>query len=222
MLSKPETKRQLDEMLKAGHLKSEVFKHFSGGAIKDSKLAYFIASHPDPAAYARNRGKVIALIVVMVIEALVAVPTALALSASMGPAGTLLMFALLTGIPLLLAVGFFFNKCAAYNTYLVLGIMNAQHLFNGFSHTPIASSIAAVISLATLMGVWYVRWLLFPDFLGFLNVRKIKGAYQFKEKTPAQPEQPTPFIDFTAPPGSVDENPFSPPKAQVLKQPAGD
>lgn len=221
MLSKPETRRQLNDMLDAGSPKAEAFKHFSGGAVKDRTLAYFIACHPDKAAYARHRGKVMVLVAIMIIESLLGALTALVLSEGMGALGKAAVFGLLMGVPLLLAWGFVRNKAAAYNVYLILSFMNAQHFFNTFTQAPVANSIGLVIGLSTFAWVMYLRGLLFPDFL-WASPRKIKGVYQFKERASSPPEQQAPFIDFTASADPADANPFSPPKAQVLKQPTGE
>lgn len=146
-----------------------------GGALKDSQLALFIASHPNQNLYDKHHQKINALIWMMLIQSLFITLHGLGISSKMEPTVTWGIAALLDLTPLLFAYGFYKNYAFAFNAYLVLNTIQILIMFAGFNHTPITMTF---VSLAIMLYALYVRTLLFPDFFLILP-KKINDQYIF-------------------------------------------
>jgi hypothetical protein len=83
-MDKKETQTKVRELLNSGIKKSEVFTQLSGQGIKDSQLAYLIASYADPNLCRKNKGKVYLLITIMVFQALLAFLVGLSTGSDIG------------------------------------------------------------------------------------------------------------------------------------------
>lgn len=177
-MNKKEIKARVSELLSSGTAKSEVFAQLSGQGIKDSRLAYFIAAHPDAARCDEHSGKVKVLIAIMLVQALIVFLLGFGIGAKIGPNAKWIVAALITLIPLLFAWGFYKNLVGTYNAYIFLTIIQFPKLFEGFSSDPIATSIVLAINISILAFVWYVREKIFPDF-AFITPKKVKGKYAF-------------------------------------------
>jgi hypothetical protein len=177
-LSKKEVQQKVRELLAAGTAKSEVFSQLSGRGVKDSKLAYFIASYADPIRCDEHDRKVNILITIMLAQALIALILGLDIGARMGPTAKWVMGVSMTLIPLFLVWGFYNHRVGAYNAYILLALPQFPRSLEGFTSSPATTAIALAISIAILAFVWYVRGKIFPDFV-FVNPRKIKGKYIF-------------------------------------------
>jgi len=104
----------------------------------------------------------------------------LGLGAKIGPHARWLVAGGVALVSLLFAWGFYTHRVAAYNAYILLAIVHLPWSMDGFTDDPFAASIGLVLNVGVLAYVWYVRHLLFPDFL-LLTPRKINGEYAFSE-----------------------------------------
>lgn len=177
-MNKAEIKIKVKELLSSGTAKAEVFTQLSGQGVKDSQLAYFIASHPDPVRCDEYCGKVNVLITLMFIQAVIAFLLGFGIGAKIGPNAKWIMGVLIALIPLLFAWGFYANRVGAYNVYILLSIVQLPRSFEGFSSNPVASSIGIAIGIGLLAYVWYVREKIFPGFI-LTTPKKVKGTYVF-------------------------------------------
>jgi hypothetical protein len=177
-MNKKEIQAKVRELLAAGTTKTEVFAQLTGQGVKDSQLAYFIASYADPNRCDDHERKVNILITIMFVQALIAFFLGFGIGAKIGPHAMLVVGALIALIPLLFAWGFFAHRVGAYNAYIFLTIIQLPRSFEGFASSPVATSIAIAFNVAILAYVWYVREKLFPDF-SFITPKKVKGEYVF-------------------------------------------
>lgn len=177
-MSKKEVKAKVRELLVAGTAKATAFEQLTGQGVKDSQLAYFIASYADPVRCITHERKVILLIGLMFVQALIAFLVGWGIGATIGPNAKWIVGALVALIPLLFAWGFRKHLAGAYNAYILLTIIQVPRSLEGFTANPVATSIAIAVNLAVLAYVWYVRQQLFPDFV-FISPKKSKGEYAF-------------------------------------------
>lgn len=179
-MDKKEIKITVTKMLSSGLEKSEAFNQLCGQGIKDSLLAYFIASYADPVRCSEHEKKVNILITLMFIQALIVFVMGFGAGAKMGPNAKWILGGTMMLIPLLFAWGFYMHKVVAYNVYIMLSIIQLPKAFVGFTSAPIASSVGIAINIGILAYIWYVRDKIFPDFV-FITPRKIKGKYLFAD-----------------------------------------
>jgi hypothetical protein len=177
-MNKKEIQAKVTKLLLSGAAKSEVFAQLSGQGVKDSQLAYLIASYADPNRCDEHDRKVNILITIMFIQAAIAFLIGFGIGAKMGPNAKWIIGTLVALIPMLFAWGFYKHRVGAYNAYILLTIVQLPKSFEGFSLTPIASSVGIAISIGLLAYVWYVRDKLFPGF-AMMTPKKIKGKYVF-------------------------------------------
>jgi hypothetical protein len=178
-MNKKEISAKVAELLSSGVAKVEVFAQLSGQGIKDSQLAYLVAAFADPKRCYEHDRKVNVLVTLMFILAVITFLAGFGIGAKIGPNAKWIVGALIALIPLLFALGFYKHKVGAYNAYILLTIVGMPRSFEGFTSTPIASSIGLAINIAVLAYVWYVREKLFPGFL-LMTPKKIKGQYAFE------------------------------------------
>jgi len=177
-MNKKEVQAKVNDLLSSGVQKSEVFTKLSGKGVKDRQLAHFIASYADPLRCAAHDGKVNVIITLMFVQALIAALLGFGIGAKIGPNAKWIVPLLIAGIPLLFAWGFYNYRAWAFNAYILLTIVQLPRSLDGFTSSPIASSIGMAINLGMLAYVWYVRDKLFPDF-AFISPKKVKGEYIF-------------------------------------------
>jgi hypothetical protein len=156
-MDKKRMRTRARELLVNGMTKSKVFEQLSGQGVKDAPLAYFIASYVDPARREAHRGKIRILIAIMLIQALLGFVFGYGLGARMGPDAAWIAGGLIAAIPLWIGWGFHKNWVGAYNAYIVLTIIQAYQMFDGFASAPIATSLVVAINFAILPLVWHVR-----------------------------------------------------------------
>lgn len=177
-MDKKEIKRQVGERLDAGRSKTETFKAFSGGALKDKALAYLIASRPDPALLERHAGKIKILLGLIYVQALIGLVGGYLLGLTISTGFAIGLGLLAGGVPLLFAWGFYRNAAHAYTVYVVLSISQVPRLFKGYGDDPTGTVVGVAITLAMIFYVAWLKNLLFPD-LGFFGAKKIKGQFVF-------------------------------------------
>lgn len=177
-MDKKEIKAKVTELLSSGIGKSEVFTQLSGQGVKDSQLAYFVASYADPVRCSEHDKKVSILITLMFIQALIVFVMGFNIGTTIGPNAKWIAGGTLMLIPLLFAWGFYKHKVGAYNAYILLSIIQFPKSFEGFTSAPIASTVGIAINLGMLAYIWYVREKIFPGF-ALMTPKKIKGQYVF-------------------------------------------
>lgn len=177
-MNKKEIKAQVKELISSGVPKPEVFAKLSGKGLKDNQLAHFIASYADPYLCDLHDRKINVLITLMFIQAVFALLAGFGIGAQIGPNAQLIFAALCALVPLLFAFGFYKHMAGAYNAYILLAIVNLPRQLEGFSSSPVVTSVALAMSVGMLGYVWYVRQKIFPDF-SFISPKKIKGQYVF-------------------------------------------
>ncbi|MET0845863.1 MAG: hypothetical protein ABWY46_06685 [Pseudomonas sp.] len=177
-MDKKEIKRQLVAMLDAGRSKTETFKAFSGGAVKDRALAYWIGARPDPALREKHSLKVNILIALTCIQALLGAVSGFFLGSMIGP-GAVVFFTLFAAlVPLAFAWGFYKYVPQAYTIYVILTVSQVSRMFKGYEEDPVMTVVGVAITLGMAFFVALVKNLLFPD-LGFIGAKKVKGEYVF-------------------------------------------
>lgn len=174
-LSKKELEKKVRELLDANTAKSEVFSQLSGHGVKDSHLAYLIASYADPVRCGEHDRKVNVLITIMLVQALIGFMLGMAQGAGIGPTAIVMVL-----IPLLWVWGFYNHRASAYNAYILLALLQFPKTLAGFASNPATTTASLVISIVMLVFVWYVRGKIFPDF-AFITPRKVKGKYFFTD-----------------------------------------
>ncbi|WP_085706093.1 DUF3592 domain-containing protein [Pseudomonas sp. B8(2017)] len=179
-LSKKEVQEKVRELLDANIAKSEVFSQLSGQGVKDSQLAYFIASYADPVRCDEHDRKVNILITIMLVQALIGFILGMTQGAGIGPAAKWIVSISMILIPLLWVWGFYNHRVVAYNAYILLALPQFPKTLAGFASNPATTTVSLVISIVMLAFVWYVRGKIFPDF-AFVTPRKVKGKYFFTD-----------------------------------------
>ncbi|RON10080.1 hypothetical protein BK659_09260 [Pseudomonas brassicacearum] len=177
-MDRKKIKRQLEEMLEAGRSRTDTFKAFAGGEIKDRVLAYWIAAYPDQDLYEAHYRKINTLVTISFIQALLGTVLGYLLGANIGPKASIILAAIAGVVPLLFAYGFYRNSAQAYTIYIVLTISQLPRLLSGFSEAPLVATAGAVYTLGMLFFVMRLKSLLFPDF-AFFGPKKVKGQYVF-------------------------------------------
>lgn len=176
-MTKKEIKSKMVELLSSGISKTDVFTELSGRGVKDSQLAYYIASYPNPTHCIAHKRKVNIVITLTSIAAILGCIACFGLE-EIGPNAKWLIVGIIILIQLLFVWGFYTNRVVAYNVFILLSIVQLPKSLEGFTSSPIISSIGIAINLGILVYVWYVRQKLFPDFI-ITTPKKIKGQYVF-------------------------------------------
>ncbi len=177
-MSKKEIQQSVRKLLDAGTAKSQVFAQLSGQGVKDSQLAYFIASYADPVRCDEHDRKVNILITIMLVQALLGLIAGLEGGGQIGSTAKWVVAVSSLLIPLLLVWGFYNHRAGAYNAYILLALAQLPKSLAGFASDPATTTGVMAISIALLAFVWYVRGKIFPDF-AFVGPRKVNGKYLF-------------------------------------------
>ncbi len=179
-MTKQQVKQKVMELLSAGTPKSAVFKQLAGQGIKDSQLAYYIASYVSPERrYLHNR-KVIALVTLMFILAFLGFFVGFVIGVQIGPNAKWILGAISALIPLAFAWGFQTYKAGAYNAYIVLSVIQIPKMLMRTSFAEPSTFVGVLISIAIIAYVWYLRTQLFPDF-AWLSPNKKQGQFVFTD-----------------------------------------
>ena len=179
-MNKKEIQAKVRELLLAKTPKATVFRQLSGQGVKDSQLAYFIASYADPQRCKRYQSQVNILIGIMFVLALIGFFVGFGIGAKISPNAQWITGALIALITLLFAWGFYANRVGAYNAYIMLSLIQLPKSLEGFTSDPIPTTIAFAINIALLAYVLYVQKKIFPDF-AFITPKKVKGEYVFTD-----------------------------------------
>jgi len=177
-MNKKEIQAKVHELISTGMAKEDVFTQLTGNGVKDSALAYIIASHVDPIRRGQHEKKVTILFGIMFVQALIAFLVGFSIGSGIGPTAKWVVAAVAALIPLAFAWGFHRHYVGAYNAYILLTLVQLPKSFEGFAMNPVATSVMLAVNLGVLAYVWYVREQLFPGF-AFITPKKIKGRYVF-------------------------------------------
>lgn len=177
-MDKSELKAEVARDLENGTDRSVVFTRLAGQGANENLLATLIAGHATPDLRSQHRGKVRALIGLMLVQAAVVLLLQLALGARYGAAAQWLLALAFAAFPLLFAWGFHKHVAGAYAAYMVVSISQLPRQLEGLLANPQGGAVGLGLSIALLAYVWHVRRLLFPDF-GLLGPRKLNGHYVF-------------------------------------------
>jgi uncharacterized membrane protein YedE/YeeE len=180
-MNKNEMKDAVKKLLSAGERKADVFSKLSGKGISDDRLAFLIASYPDPILLKRHKTKVNILIIIMFIQAVIALFFGFGIGAKIGPNARWIVGFMTMVIPLFFAWLFYKNFAGAYSAYVLLSLVQIPKQLEGFFANPTATLIGLTTSLVLIFYVWYVRSKVFPDF-HIASPRKINKRYVFKER----------------------------------------
>lgn len=178
-MMKAEAKRWISQLLDSGMSKKEVFDQLKGRGVKDSKLAFMIASMPDEILCMLHEGKNNILV------GIYAIMSALVIWSFYVSADSDLRLTVLFiqgTISALFIWGFFSFKLLAYNAYIFLGLISLpREAIATFSANDIPGMVGIAFAMAMIVYVWFVRSRLYPD-AGLLGVKKDKsGKYQFSD-----------------------------------------
>src|SRR5215207_1879782 len=177
-MKKSEVIKKARELLATGQGKTATFAQLSGEGMKDKQLATLIAGHPDPALTEAHRGKVRALVVIMLIQTILAFLVGFDIGYKIGPNAPWIIGTLVAFIPLAFAWSFYANKAGAYGAYVLLSIVGVARTLDGFATEPISTSLGLAINLALCGFVLYVQSRVFPD-MQFMSPKKVAGKFVF-------------------------------------------
>ena len=173
--------------IETGISKSSIFSQLVAEGVSDKKVAYFIATYLSREQAHKHRLHIGLVRTLSVIFTLITIPIALGfyleVSGMIGLITTILVFL----IPVSLTYGFFKNNANAYNSFLFLSFFGITKSFDKFTAAPTDTIISIGISILLMFYVYYVKSILFPDFL--LSPRKINNEYVFTEKNATKPKR---------------------------------
>ena len=176
-MKKSEIKKKVNELLDGGQGRTETFAALAGQGLKDKPLALLVASYPDPQLCEVHRGKVRALVVIMLIQAIFIFFVGYGIGSKIGPNARWITAFLVTAIPLIFAWGFYKNRAGTYGAYLLLSFLSVIQT-RGFSAAPIATSVGLILNFALMAYVVYVQGKVFPD-IAFMSPKKKSGKFIF-------------------------------------------
>lgn len=182
MATKDQIRQEMKQLLAQGLTKGAVFARLSGQGVPDKRLAYWLASLPDPAQrYAHSLA--IGMLAVLVVAQALIVLLLLGVTAGMWLPAVVICLVLLG-----FAWGFCKPSAAAYGWFqlLALGSVSRQLKHALLSADP-ADFIAPVVSIAMVGFVFWLQHKLFPG-LFLLWPRTHHGRYIFTSTpSPAAP-----------------------------------
>lgn len=202
-MSKSEIARKVKHLMALGSSKTEVYSELAGPRVKDSHLAWAIASHPDPALYERHKGKVRALVALLIAESAVGILSFVLVSLMPGN-GAMAFVGLITLFPLVFAWRFCRPDAAAFTGYIILasgfvvhqlllqfkltilgavwGLSTGMEMLtmvaDQITTAPASEYFSLALGSIQIACVWYVKRKLFPE-LGLFGARKARGRYVF-------------------------------------------
>ncbi|WP_211444687.1 hypothetical protein [Collimonas humicola] len=180
MMNKKEIKNKVSDLLSSDASKTDVFNKLSGQGVKDSDLAYLIASYADPHRCGANKIYVRILLVITYLQVCLGFLVGFSIGMQIGRTASWVIGALIAFFMLWFAWGFHKNKVAFYNATILLTIAQFGNQVSGFAKAPIETLIAIAIGIGLCAYTWYVRQKIFPDF-AFMNAKKVNGAYFFTD-----------------------------------------
>ncbi|HSN01786.1 MAG TPA: hypothetical protein VLS52_12325 [Rudaea sp.] len=202
-MKKSEIARKVKYLMALGSSKTEVYSELSGPGVKESQLAWAIATYPDQVLYERNKGKVRALAALLSAESIVGISSFVLVSRMPGN-GAAIFVGLIALFPLLFAWRFCRPDAAAFTGYVVLalgfvmnqvllqfkltvvgaiwglssGLEMLKMLADQVVSTPASEYLGLALGLIQVGCVWEVKRRLFPE-LGLFGAKKRRGRYMY-------------------------------------------
>lgn len=200
-MNKSEMARKVKYLMALGSSKTEVYSELSGPGVKESQLAWAIATYPDQVLYERNKGKVRALAALLSAESIFGISSFVLVSRMPGN-GAAIFVGLIALFPLLFAWRFCRPDAAAFTGYVVLalgfvmnqvllqfkltvvgaiwglssGLEMLKMLADQVVSTPASEYLGLALGLIQVGCVWEVKRGLFPE-LGLFGAKKLRGRY---------------------------------------------
>ncbi|PRC92920.1 hypothetical protein [Solimicrobium silvestre] len=180
-MKKNEAKKIALEMLGTGESKKSVFEKLTGEGMSGRFIANIIASYANPGLCEKYKGLIKAVIVIAYVQVLVGLVAGFVYGGQYGAIGGLVGAILGAAWTLLFAWGFTQNKAWAYNVTILLSVIQVPKQISNFEKAPIYIGTMISISCALIFFYFYVRTKIFPDYAGLFSIKKLNGAYEFKE-----------------------------------------
>ena len=179
--------KEIKELLNSGAPKSEVFKRFSGGSLKDASLAATIGSWADPQLCVQHRYKIRVLVFILCALAVFNGLTGYFTEANSTEAvsGIFHYFHYISAVLFVLwARGVYNNNAGAYTTFIFL---NAYEFPQRLKLILPYGAPIGLVEIGTIVGwltliayVWYLKTKLFPGLGIFQQMKKNReGKYIF-------------------------------------------
>lgn len=177
-----ELSHRIATLLQAGRRKQEIYAELRGSAGNDARLAYLLAASASPARKLQLQMKNRALIVVMVLQALLALFAGYAGGQLLGGSASLWMALFYALVPIAFAAGFSRHLAAAFNVYLLYTLIRLPQLLEQAMAGGLLNLWLLLVALLTLLLTWHVRRGLFPDFTVTLQPRRDgSGNFSFSD-----------------------------------------
>lgn len=177
-MNRYDIRQKIEQGTAQGRSKTELFEQLRGQGLSDSKLAHDVAAEPAPALCIAHRSKVRVIVCLMLFQAVLGFLVVFGAGDSRHPFFTFGAGLVLVAINLAFAWGFYSNRIAAYNAYLVLRLLGFHNTIDELIRHPVVGGILLLYALGVFVFIGMVRSALFPDFALF-GVRKIGGSYAF-------------------------------------------
>ncbi|WP_144152866.1 hypothetical protein [Paraburkholderia sp. BCC1885] len=175
-----EAQIEIGRLNSLGMSRSAIFSRLTGRGVRDSRLAWLVASHVDPRRRAGNQRHIRIVIAIALVQAVIGCLQAFGIGEQIVPGTGWVTGAVTLAVGLLFAWGFYRNQAGTYNAYLLMAMVQLPFQLDGFSAAPAGTTIGVATALGLLAYVWWVRTRVFPDF-AFLSPRRIRGSYIFSE-----------------------------------------
>ncbi|WP_174875434.1 hypothetical protein [Vogesella oryzae] len=177
-----EISSRIAALLQAGRSKQEIYAELRGNAGNDARLAYLLAGSASEARKAQMMMKNRALILVMVVQAALALFAGYAGGQLLGGSSGLWLALFYALVPVAFAAGFSRYLAAAFNVYLLYTLIRLPQLLEQVMAGGLLDVWQLLLALLTLLLTWHVRRGLFPDFTVTLQVRRdASGNYIFAD-----------------------------------------
>lgn len=154
----------------SGDSLQNIFEKYKSEDIKEKKLAYFVGSLKDKILIKKHKIANNILIVLMGLFTIIAALSGYVMGLEVTP-NTPIYWVALAIIPMIFLYGFIKHNHQTYFAYIMLTITQLPKSFNNVGGDIVPDVIGLLISLSTIILVWYLKSKLFP-YMGFLGPKK--------------------------------------------------
>lgn len=175
-----QVRTEIDGLALLGVGRSAIFARLRGRGMKDSRLAWLVASHVDGRRRAENRWHVRIVVAIVLVQAAADFLDAFGLGQAVGPGLGWVAGAASLAFGLMFAWGFHRDRAGAYNAYILMALVQLPLQLDDFSASAAGMLTGLLVGLVLPGYVWWVRTRVFPDFY-FLSPRKSAGQYVFSD-----------------------------------------
>ncbi len=153
-----------------GESLQNIFEKYKSEDIKTKKLAYFVGTLKDKALIKKHIIANNILIVLMGLFTILAALSGYAMGLEVTP-NTPIYWVAVAIIPMIFLYGFIKHNYPTYVAYSMLIITQLPKSFHNVGGDIVPNIIGLLISLSTIIFVWYLKSKLFP-YMGFLGPKK--------------------------------------------------